>query len=78
LLLLLSLGGYTALYAASSPETIGKKLINGCILLNAAGRFRSQDAGKSEEPTPKVNFHRIIYIMHYTIFLIIFICIALV
>lgn len=37
-----SLGGFTALYAASSREAVEKNLINGCILLNAAGSFRDQ------------------------------------
>eukprot|EP00586_Coscinodiscus_wailesii_P012458 CAMPEP_0172508094 /NCGR_PEP_ID=MMETSP1066-20121228/209172_1 /TAXON_ID=671091 /ORGANISM="Coscinodiscus wailesii, Strain CCMP2513" /LENGTH=292 /DNA_ID=CAMNT_0013285921 /DNA_START=231 /DNA_END=1110 /DNA_ORIENTATION=+ len=37
-----SLGGFTALYAASSAEV--KSYIQGCILLNAAGRFRDPDA----------------------------------
>ena len=32
-----SLGGFTALYAASNSDQYNKKLINGCILLNAAG-----------------------------------------
>lgn len=36
-----SLGGFAALYAASSDISAQKNLINGCILLNAAGRFRS-------------------------------------
>jgi pimeloyl-ACP methyl ester carboxylesterase len=36
-----SLGGFTALYAAADPEAINEKLISGCILLNAACRFRS-------------------------------------
>jgi len=37
-----SLGGFTALYAAASPEATSKNLINGCVLLNAAGAFRDQ------------------------------------
>ena len=37
-----SLGGFTALYAAASPEATAKNLINGVILLNAAGSFRDQ------------------------------------
>ena len=37
-----SLGGFTALYAASSPEATSRRLINGCALLNAAGSFRDQ------------------------------------
>lgn len=36
-----SLGGFTALYAASNSDEYNKKLISGCILLNAAGRFKS-------------------------------------
>lgn len=39
-----SLGGFTALYAASSEEALSKKLIRGCILLNAAGQFSNKDA----------------------------------
>lgn len=39
-----SLGGFTALYAASSSIAIEKNLINGCVLLNAAGRFKDPDA----------------------------------
>jgi pimeloyl-ACP methyl ester carboxylesterase len=35
-----SLGGFTALYAAAD-EKRASKLINGCILVNAAGRFKS-------------------------------------
>lgn len=35
-----SLGGFTALYAAATE----KEFINGCILLNAAGRFKDPDA----------------------------------
>lgn len=43
-----SLGGFTALYAAAdAPE-----LVNGCILLNAAGSFRSE-AESSSSPPPK-------------------------
>jgi pimeloyl-ACP methyl ester carboxylesterase len=37
-----SLGGFTALYAASSER--GKKMILGCISLNGAGRFRDPSA----------------------------------
>lgn len=44
-----SLGGFTALYAASSSEAIKNKLINGCILLNGAGRFRDPSSPPSEE-----------------------------
>jgi len=47
-----SLGGFTALYAASSPVLNAKKLIKGCILLNAAGRFKDStgDVEKPEKP----------------------------
>lgn len=43
-----SLGGFTALYASSNSDQYNKKLINGCILLNAAGRFKqlSEDPSK--------------------------------
>lgn len=50
-----SLGGYTAMYA-SSDERI-KEHVSGCILLNAAGKFRDpQEAEekKGEEPNPVV------------------------
>eukprot|EP01038_Epipyxis_sp_PR26KG_P010233 gene10233-13765_t len=50
-----SIGGFTALSAAASPRA--NQLINGCILLNAAGVFKSNDAQVSEEsytkPKPK-------------------------
>lgn len=36
-----SIGGFTALYAAATPRAVSDGLINGCVLLNAAGRFRS-------------------------------------
>ena len=45
-----SLGGFTALYAASSPVAKAKELIKGCILLNAAGRFKDPDGRVIEEP----------------------------
>ena len=47
-----SLGGFTALYAASTEQAIANNLIKGCILLNSAGTFRSQvsSAPKREEP----------------------------
>jgi pimeloyl-ACP methyl ester carboxylesterase len=48
-----SLGGFTALYAASSSAAVEKNLIKGCILLNAAGRFRVQDAGKAADSSPE-------------------------
>mmetsp|Transcript_26140 Transcript_26140/g.36859 ORF Transcript_26140/g.36859 Transcript_26140/m.36859 type:complete len:350 (-) Transcript_26140:244-1293(-) len=46
-----SLGGFTALYAAATE----KDLINGCVLLNAAGRFKDQ-AVEEEEETEKNKF----------------------
>jgi len=42
-----SLGGYTAMYAASDDRI--KEHVRGCILLNAAGRFRPEEG---EEETP--------------------------
>jgi len=39
-----SLGGFTALYASSSDSLKKESLVNGCILLNAAGRFRDPNA----------------------------------
>jgi len=45
-----SLGGFTALYAASSSAQSEKSLINGCVLLNAAGRFKNPDAPPEKEP----------------------------
>lgn len=47
-----SLGGFTALYAASSPIARAKSLINGCILLNAAGRFRDPNGEESKREQP--------------------------
>lgn len=44
-----SLGGFTALYASASPLAVENNLINGCILLNAAGRFRSDQPNKSAD-----------------------------
>ena len=41
-----SLGGFTALYTAAS---LGKDLVNGCILINAAGRFRGESDGDKED-----------------------------
>jgi pimeloyl-ACP methyl ester carboxylesterase len=41
-----SLGGYTAMYA-STDERI-KDNVSGCILLNAAGRFRNPEAANDE------------------------------
>ena len=43
-----SLGGFTALYTAAS---LGKELVNGCILINAAGRFRGEVVEKEEDKT---------------------------
>lgn len=43
-----SLGGFTALYAASDVSAQAKNLINGCILLNAAGRFKSLSPDPSD------------------------------
>ena len=46
-----SLGGYTAMFA-SSDERI-KDYVKGCILLNAAGRFRDPEAAEEKgEPNP--------------------------
>ena len=45
-----SLGGFTALYAASSDK--GKELIKGCISLNGAGRFRDATVVQSENKNP--------------------------
>lgn len=42
-----SLGGFTALYAAADDKA--KKLINGCILVNAAGRFKASFVEPKEE-----------------------------
>ena len=42
-----SLGGYTAMYAASDDRI--KEHVRGCILLNSAGRFRPEEG---EEETP--------------------------
>lgn len=48
-----SLGGFTALYAASSAVAGEKNLINGCVLLNAAGRFKEAGvADKSVDDRP--------------------------
>lgn len=44
-----SLGGFTALYASASPLAVENNLINGCILLNAAGRFRSDQSAETKE-----------------------------
>jgi pimeloyl-ACP methyl ester carboxylesterase len=44
-----SLGGYTALYAASSDRATKENLISGCILLNGAGRFRPTDGSAVPE-----------------------------
>jgi pimeloyl-ACP methyl ester carboxylesterase len=47
-----SLGGFTALYTCASVEA--KSLVNGCVLLNGAGRFRDPDAPPA--PTEKNEF----------------------
>ena len=39
-----SLGGFTSLYAAAHASDRDEDLIKGCVLLNAAGRFRDPDA----------------------------------
>lgn len=40
-----SLGGFTSLYAsAHASDRDGEDLVKGCVLLNAAGRFRDPDA----------------------------------
>ena len=51
-----SLGGYTAMYACSDKRI--KENIAGCILLNAAGRFKDQVASSEKDPSP--NNHPII------------------
>eukprot|EP00985_Skeletonema_marinoi_P032110 scaffold38473_cov168-Skeletonema_marinoi.AAC.1 len=49
-----SLGGYTAMYAASDDHI--KEHVRGCILLNAAGRFCPERGEESPaEPNPIVN-----------------------
>ncbi|KAL7451970.1 hypothetical protein ACHAWC_003715 [Mediolabrus comicus] len=49
-----SLGGYTAMYAASDERI--KDYVKGCILLNAAGRFRPEEGDETpvSEPNPIV------------------------
>lgn len=42
-----SLGGFAALYTSTVPEV--KPLISGCVLLNAAGRFRNPEGDLEEE-----------------------------
>ena len=44
-----SLGGFTALYASADASAEEEKLINGCILINAAGRFKKN----ASEPKPE-------------------------
>lgn len=58
-----SLGGFTALYAASTGTTADKgvgedvdSLIKGCVLLNGAGRFRDPDAPAEDEVKEKNAF----------------------
>lgn len=45
-----SLGGYTAMYACSDDRI--KDSIAGCILLNAAGRFKDLEAEEKKDPNP--------------------------
>lgn len=45
-----SLGGFTALYAASESDRLTQGLINGCVLLNAAGSFKDQAPKEVKEP----------------------------
>jgi pimeloyl-ACP methyl ester carboxylesterase len=48
-----SLGGYTAMYAASDGRI--KDYVRGCILLNSAGRFRPEEGEETPaEPNPIV------------------------
>lgn len=55
-----SLGGFTALYAASTGTTSDKddieSLIKGCVLLNGAGRFRDPDAPDEDKVKEKNAF----------------------
>eukprot|EP00562_Extubocellulus_spinifer_P027902 CAMPEP_0178656962 /NCGR_PEP_ID=MMETSP0698-20121128/25109_1 /TAXON_ID=265572 /ORGANISM="Extubocellulus spinifer, Strain CCMP396" /LENGTH=371 /DNA_ID=CAMNT_0020299063 /DNA_START=20 /DNA_END=1133 /DNA_ORIENTATION=+ len=44
-----SLGGFTSLYAAAHASDREEDLIKGCVLLNAAGRFRDPDAPPDAE-----------------------------
>ncbi len=53
-----SLGGYSALFAASAERATSENLVNGCVLLNAAGRFRPLD-GNSVEKKPNELLTRI-------------------
>lgn len=48
-----SLGGFTALYAAASQRAHKDNLINGCILLNAAGRFKPSEPVSESAPQPQ-------------------------
>jgi pimeloyl-ACP methyl ester carboxylesterase len=43
-----SLGGFTALFASASERARQQELISGCILLNAAGRFRTATAADAD------------------------------
>jgi len=45
-----SLGGYTAMYSASDDRI--KEFVKGCVLLNAAGRFRDPESEAKETSTP--------------------------
>mmetsp|Transcript_2201 Transcript_2201/g.3472 ORF Transcript_2201/g.3472 Transcript_2201/m.3472 type:complete len:385 (-) Transcript_2201:142-1296(-) len=47
-----SLGGFTALYAAADEAASKENLISGCILLNAAGRFRPDEPQPDEAERP--------------------------
>jgi len=49
-----SLGGFTSLYAAAHSGADGRQdLVRGCVLLNAAGRFRDPDSASSDESVKK-------------------------
>jgi len=50
-----SIGGYTALYASASPEAVAENLVKGCILVNAACTFKSdQDAVEKVDDRPEL------------------------
>lgn len=53
-----SLGGFTALYAASAERASTNNLINGCILLNAAGRFKPMGNIDTTSATQKPGWQR--------------------
>jgi pimeloyl-ACP methyl ester carboxylesterase len=48
-----SLGGFTALYAAADLTAKDENLISGCILLNAAGRFKPTEPVPEKAEKPK-------------------------